>query len=110
MAERKKIARSTDLGIDETLAVAVDEWKILVVRTASAVYAIENRCPHQNSSLVRGQVDQGLIRCESHGVKIELATGDIAYGAGFTYLEPVRVFSCGESEGWIWVEPPPPEK
>jgi 3-phenylpropionate/trans-cinnamate dioxygenase ferredoxin component len=56
------------------------EWEDLeigVFNCAGTVYAIEDRCSHDNGPLVEGELDQGTctIECPRHGSLFDLKTG-----------------------------------
>lgn len=48
---------------------------LLICRTESSVYALENRCPHASFPLEGGQVNDGVIRCPTHGARFRLEDG-----------------------------------
>ena len=51
---------------------------IALVRIGDDVYAIGDRCTHQNVSLSEGEVDEGalLLECRKHGSQFSLVTGE----------------------------------
>ena len=56
------------------------EWEDLeigVFNCAGTVYAIEDRCSHDNGTLVEGELDQEecTIECPRHGSRFDLKTG-----------------------------------
>ncbi len=58
-----------------TKAVRVGDLNILLCRSRGDVFAIENKCSHQNTALTGGRLRNGYISCPLHGVRFELATG-----------------------------------
>jgi len=51
---------------------------LCLVRTGSAVYAVENRCPHRGARLSGGLVYDGCkVACPDHGWTIDLPTGSV---------------------------------
>ncbi len=61
-------------------AMRLVEWEDLeigVFNCAGTVYAIEDRCSHDNGPLVEGTIDQDLctIECPRHGSLFDLKTG-----------------------------------
>jgi 3-phenylpropionate/trans-cinnamate dioxygenase ferredoxin subunit len=61
-------------------AVRLVEWgelEIGVFNCAGEVYAIEDRCSHDDGPLVEGELDEGdcTIECPRHGSKFDLKTG-----------------------------------
>jgi 3-phenylpropionate/trans-cinnamate dioxygenase ferredoxin subunit len=60
--------------------VRLVEWgelEIGVFNCAGEVYAIEDRCSHDDGPLVEGELDEGdcTIECPRHGSKFDLKTG-----------------------------------
>jgi 3-phenylpropionate/trans-cinnamate dioxygenase ferredoxin component len=56
------------------------EWEDLeigVFNCAGTIYAIEDRCSHDNGPLVEGELDQETctVECPRHGSQFDLATG-----------------------------------
>jgi 3-phenylpropionate/trans-cinnamate dioxygenase ferredoxin subunit len=57
--------------------VDVDDLEIGIFNCAGSVYAIENRCSHDDGTLIEGQLDQDTctIECPRHGSLFDLKTG-----------------------------------
>jgi len=60
--------------------VRLVEWEDLeigVFNCAGTVYAIEDRCSHDNGPLVEGELDQAdcTVECPRHGSRFDLKTG-----------------------------------
>jgi 3-phenylpropionate/trans-cinnamate dioxygenase ferredoxin subunit len=56
------------------------EWEDLeigVFNCAGTIYAIEDRCSHDNGPLVEGELDQETctVECPRHGSRFDLRTG-----------------------------------
>ncbi|NLP08765.1 non-heme iron oxygenase ferredoxin subunit [bacterium] len=49
--------------------------KILVLRQGDRVYALEDRCSHENNPLADGYASPGKIACPRHGALFDLASG-----------------------------------
>ena len=64
-----------ELPDGSTKAVSLDGQNLLLCHNRGTVFAIENRCSHQNTPLTEGRVRNGYISCPLHGVRFELATG-----------------------------------
>ena len=46
-----------------------------VFRHEGRVYAVDNRCPHMGFPLSRGSCKDGILTCEWHYARFDLATG-----------------------------------
>jgi 3-phenylpropionate/trans-cinnamate dioxygenase ferredoxin component len=57
--------------------VEVEDLEIGVFNCAGTVYAIEDRCSHDDGPLVEGELDQAdcTIECPRHGSLFDLKTG-----------------------------------
>jgi 3-phenylpropionate/trans-cinnamate dioxygenase ferredoxin subunit len=61
-------------------AMRLVEWEDLeigVFNCAGTIYAIEDRCSHDNGTLVEGELDQETctVECPRHGSRFDLRTG-----------------------------------
>ena len=57
-------------------------------------YAIDDICPHAGSSLGNGKVDDRIVTCRSHGMKIDVITGCFPASTGFAVASyPVMVLA-----------------
>ncbi len=65
------------LGPGEMRLVEFEDLEIGVFNCAGAVYAIEDRCSHDDGPLVEGELDQDncTIECPRHGSLFDLKTG-----------------------------------
>ena len=55
--------------------VRLDDRAIAVFNVAGAFYAIDDRCPHQGSSLGRGKLDGVVVTCPTHSFRVDVSTG-----------------------------------
>jgi nitrite reductase/ring-hydroxylating ferredoxin subunit len=69
------------------------------VREGDRVHAIDDRCPHQGYPLSQGSVKGGVLTCEWHNWKFELATGACTFGG-----EPVRRYPTRVEAGRVYVD------
>lgn len=90
MTSYTPICRLEDLPIAKTRAFELEDQKLLLCRTPDQVFAIENRCTHQNTPLEGGRVRGGYISCPLHGVRFNLATGE---PMGTLTQVPVKTFA-----------------
>ena len=76
-------------------AMRVVEWEdleIAVVNCAGQVYAIEDRCSHDDGPLAEGKLDEAscTLECPRHGSLFDLRTGNPKTLPAY---EPVETFS-----------------
>ncbi len=87
-----------DLPESSSKAVTVDGQSILLCRTQDQVFAVENRCTHQNTPLAGGRVRGGYVSCPLHGVRFNLSTGE---PMGTLTRIPLRTFAVRTEDGEI---------
>ena len=62
---------------------------ILVVNLDGTLYALEDRCTHEEFELSAGSVDGDQIECVLHGAKFDLRTGEALCAPAYL---PARTF------------------
>ena len=69
------------------------------------LYAIEDRCSHDDGPLCEGDFDaeDGIVVCPRHGANFDIRTGDALTLPAF---EPVAVFPVRVEDGLVKVELP----
>lgn len=69
----------------------VDQLAILIVNHDGALYALEDRCSHEDFELSQGAFDPatGSVECVLHGAKFDVCTGAALCAPAYT---PVRKF------------------
>ena len=73
-----RVCRLDELVSGEAKRVDVDGHRIALVRIGDDVYAIGDRCSHEDYSLAEGEVfeDEREIECWKHGSTFSLETGE----------------------------------
>ena len=64
---------------------------LLLVRRDGRVYALEDRCSHEEFPLSAGEVTGDQITCALHGARFDLASGT---PKALPAVLPVRTFEC----------------
>jgi 3-phenylpropionate/trans-cinnamate dioxygenase ferredoxin subunit len=77
MPEVIEVCPAEDLEPGDVRLVEWEDLEIGVFNCAGTVYAIEDRCSHDDGPLVEGTLDQErcTIECPRHGSLFDLATG-----------------------------------
>jgi 3-phenylpropionate/trans-cinnamate dioxygenase ferredoxin subunit len=80
-----------------------EDLEIAVVNCAGTIYAIEDRCSHDDGPLVEGQLHEGdcTIECPRHGSLFDLRTG---VPKTLPAYEPIETFPVSVEDGVIRVE------
>jgi nitrite reductase/ring-hydroxylating ferredoxin subunit len=60
--------------------VHVGHRRVLLVRTAKGLYALDNACPHQGYGLARGDLAGDTVTCIWHNWKFAVDTGECVVG------------------------------
>jgi len=83
--------------------VVWEDLEIGVFNCAGTIYAIEDRCSHDDGPLVEGELDQGActIECPRHGSVFDLRTG---VPKTLPAYEPVETFPVVVEDGTIKLE------
>lgn len=69
------VAKLDDLPEDEIVGATVDGRAIVLVRREGTVYALEDRCSHEEFPLSAGDCASGQITCALHGARFDIASG-----------------------------------
>jgi 3-phenylpropionate/trans-cinnamate dioxygenase ferredoxin subunit len=77
MTKWVKIAEIDDVAPGQGRAFEVEGRWIAVFNVDGTLYAIDDSCPHQGSSLAAGSLDGHVVTCRSHGMKINVTGGQL---------------------------------
>lgn len=77
--------------------------RVAVCNKDGHVYAIDDRCTHDNGPLGEGELVDGEIECPRHGARFDIQTGKAMClpAVGYVATYPIEV-----RDGEIWVGPP----
>jgi 3-phenylpropionate/trans-cinnamate dioxygenase ferredoxin subunit len=97
------LCRLDELADGEARRFDVGDLRIAVVRIGDDVYAIGDRCSHQDISLSEGEVDAYActIECWKHGSTFDLRTGK---PETLPATLPVPVYEVAVRDGTVSVE------
>jgi 3-phenylpropionate/trans-cinnamate dioxygenase ferredoxin subunit len=87
-----RLASLSELEVDQGLRVELSddgEVAVALVRTGDGVYAVEDRCSHEDYPLSEGWVEDHHLECALHGSRFDLVTGEPDVPPA---LRPVSVF------------------
>jgi 3-phenylpropionate/trans-cinnamate dioxygenase ferredoxin subunit len=98
------VCPADELGEGEMRLVEADGRKIGVFRCASGgLYAIEDRCSHDDGPLAEGEFDRDActVECPRHGSLFDITTGRPKTLPAYA---PVEVFEVREEDGEVKLE------
>ena len=55
----------------------IEDRSIALFNVAGTIYAIDDSCPHAGGSLFSGKLDGRTLQCPAHGLKFDLASGQM---------------------------------
>ena len=91
MSEFTTVASLADVPENGLKTVQVDGANLVLVRRDGRVYALEDRCSHEEFPLSAGEVTGDQITCALHGARFDLASGT---PKALPAVLPVRTFEC----------------
>jgi 3-phenylpropionate/trans-cinnamate dioxygenase ferredoxin component len=103
MGELVEICPVDELGPGDVRIVEWEDLEVGVINCAGTIYAIEDRCSHDDGPLAEGEVDQERcsIECPRHGSRFDLRTGKPDTLPAYV---PVDTFPVVVEDGVIKVE------
>jgi len=93
---------------DGKVVAKLGSKQIALFAAGDAIFACNNRCPHEGYPLREGTLDEAcVLTCNWHGWKFDLHTGDNLLQGDRLRTYPTRIV-----DGVVWVDlaDPPPEK
>lgn len=97
------VAQLSDLPLGESMTVDLpDQPRIAVFHTPDGMYAIDDKCTHQDASLADGWVEDCAVECPLHEACFDLRTGAVS---GPPAKEPVRTHWVEVVDGQIMLAP-----
>ncbi|MBV8986729.1 MAG: non-heme iron oxygenase ferredoxin subunit [Acidimicrobiia bacterium] len=103
MAAIVRVAKLDELEPGTARSFEVGRTRVCVVRIGDDVYAINDRCSHEDYSLSDGELweEEREIECWKHGSTFSLETGE---PQSLPATKPVAVYEARVEDGDIVVE------
>lgn len=76
------------------------EVPVLVTRVEGEIVAGTSMCPHEDVSLVRGCIQNGMIVCSAHGYAFDLRSGQCSHDPTLRW----RVYQTTIQSGDLYVD------
>ncbi|WP_030671607.1 bifunctional 3-phenylpropionate/cinnamic acid dioxygenase ferredoxin subunit [Streptomyces rimosus] len=98
------VCRTEDLPEGGAVRIEIDATTpaIAVFRSEGVLYALDDRCSHQDASLSEGWVEGCQVECPLHAALFDLRTGRPSC---LPARRPVRTHEVTEADGMIHVRP-----
>jgi nitrite reductase/ring-hydroxylating ferredoxin subunit len=101
MALRVRVCRIDDAvaGLLRGFAVPGVDWPVMITRLGDVVVATSSVCPHEDVSLLDGDLDDGVVTCPGHSYELDLVTGRCKHDPSLRLRKyPVTII---DDEVWI---------
>ena len=77
MADFVVVAELEQIAPGKSKLVYVGEKSIALFNIDGMIYAIDDSCLHQGSSLAQGKLNGKILTCRAHGWKYDVTTGSL---------------------------------
>ncbi|PHZ85861.1 Rieske (2Fe-2S) protein [Paremcibacter congregatus] len=95
-----KIENTTALKDKGRMVFRQEGKQILLIRSGTQIFAVNNRCPHEGYPLSEGSLSQDCsLTCNWHNWKFDLKSGDTLVGGDRLRHYPVR-----QGEDGLWID------
>ncbi|RJQ11446.1 MAG: non-heme iron oxygenase ferredoxin subunit [Dehalococcoidia bacterium] len=74
---KERVAAASDIPTGEVRVVQCGARSLAVSNLDGTLYAIDNRCTHDNGPLGEGQLRNGRVICPRHGAAFDAKTGRV---------------------------------
>ena len=101
MSWQKTSIELSDMKDKEIRSAEIKNKKMVFIRDGEAVYALEDRCSHDNSEFDGGQIIDGNLECPRHGAWFDYKTGGVT---GMPAVVGIKKFPTKVQAGVVFVE------
>lgn len=74
---KERVAATSDIPMGEVRVVQCGARSLAMSNVDGTLYAIDNRCTHDNGPLGEGRLRNGRILCPRHGAAFDAKTGRV---------------------------------
>jgi len=101
MASWTRVADSLDCPVGSLKCVLVEGTAIVLANVDGDVYALLDKCSHENYPLSDGELDGQDVVCMYHGARFDACTGR---NKTLPAIRPVKSFPVDIREGEIYID------
>lgn len=102
MAEWVRVATLSECeGNGCVHAATADGLEVVLVKWEDEVFALEDRCSHQDFPLSEGAVEDGKLECVFHGAKFDVRSGKAVQ---LPAIKPVKTYPVDVRGDEIFVD------
>ena len=95
-----RVASASEVPAGGLRAVSTDRGPVVLVNVGGDIYALEDRCSHQDYPLSAGELDDDELECSFHGARFDVCTGRATQLPAIT---PVRTFPVEVRDGDVYL-------
>ena len=101
MADWVRVAAETECPPGSLTAVEAGRERIVLVNVDGDLYALEDRCTHQDYPLSDGELEGDCFECIYHGARYDVRTGRAVQ---LPAIRPVKTFEVEVRDGDVYVQ------
>lgn len=94
-----RVCAESELLPGESRVAWDGDTPILVVNLDGELYALEDKCTHEDFELSAGPIDGDQVECTLHGARFDLRTGEALCAPAYS---AVPKFPVKREDGGIW--------
>ena len=99
-AKQVKITEAENLNPGQMLGIIVEGKNILIANIDGVLYAIDNKCSHEDAILYNGALKQDCVECPLHGSRFSFKTGKPMEEPA---TEPVNTYIINKQEDGFYI-------
>ena len=100
MSDFRTVARVDEVPDGSLKSVQIEGTSIVLANSGGRIYALQDRCSHEEYPLSAGELSNGEVTCVLHGARFDLATGA---PRALPAVRPVRTYEVRVEDGEIQV-------
>jgi 3-phenylpropionate/trans-cinnamate dioxygenase ferredoxin subunit len=94
-----RVCAESELLPGESRVAWDGDTPILVVNLDGELYALEDKCTHEDFELSAGPIDGDQVECTLHGARFDLRTGEALCAPAYS---AVPKFPVRREDGAVW--------
>jgi len=95
-----RVASASDVPPGTLRAASTDRAAVVLANVDGDIYALEDRCSHQDYPLSAGELEDDQLECPFHGARFDVCTGRATQ---LPAISPVRSFQVEVRDGDVFV-------
>jgi nitrite reductase/ring-hydroxylating ferredoxin subunit len=96
-----RVAGRDDVPEGEGVCVEIDDFPVAIWNVGGEIYATQDNCTHEETSLADGDLWDEVVECPLHGAQFNVRTGAVL---SLPAVLPLRTFPVKVDEHDIYVE------